>query len=199
MIKGLDVSHWQGKPIWSEIQKAGYEFAFIKATEGNAFVDSIFSYNWANSKAAGIPRGAYHFFRSAFSGAAQAELFLKTVPNDFELPPVLDLEVMNDASPTLVIQEAQAWLDMIEAALGVKPIIYTGSSLMDPLGRPTQFAQYPLWWAEYDVSAPRNISPWSNWKFWQLSSETDVPGIGRCDVDLFNGTIEDALSLCKNA
>lgn len=42
-IKGVDVASYQGDIDWRELEKQNMKFAFIKATEGSAFVDKYFS------------------------------------------------------------------------------------------------------------------------------------------------------------
>ena len=54
-------------------------FAFIKATEGLGNEDAFFQRNWKKTKAAGLVRGAYHFFLATKSGKAQAENFINSV------------------------------------------------------------------------------------------------------------------------
>jgi Glycosyl hydrolases family 25 len=41
----------------------GGSFVFIKATEGNTFVDPTFSAHWADAQKANVLRAPYHFFR----------------------------------------------------------------------------------------------------------------------------------------
>ncbi|MGD9657375.1 MAG: GH25 family lysozyme, partial [Methylocystis sp.] len=60
-VHGIDVSKNQGNIDWEQVRDAGVSFAIIKATEGGDRTDSKFAYNWAAAKAAGVPRGAYHF------------------------------------------------------------------------------------------------------------------------------------------
>src|SRR2546423_11084013 len=92
-VRGIDVSHHQGKIDWSGVKASGIQFAYIKATEGADFTDATFAENWTNSNAAGIVRGAYHFFTLGISGQSQAAHFLATVPADAgALPPAIDLE-----------------------------------------------------------------------------------------------------------
>ena len=59
MIKGIDVSHHQGNINWSKVPSA---FAYLKATEGEQFVDHAFKTNWKGAQSKGILVGAYHFF-----------------------------------------------------------------------------------------------------------------------------------------
>src|SRR5689334_1580650 len=89
-VQGIDVSHYQGVIDWNQVAEAGTAFVFIKATEGTSYVDPQFQDNWSGAKAAGLLRGAYHFFQPGEDPQQQAEYFLsvvQTVPGD--LPPVL--------------------------------------------------------------------------------------------------------------
>src|SRR6185369_16638343 len=78
-VLGLDVSHYQGTVDWSSVARQGYRFAFIKATEGLSEIDPQFSANWPDAKAAGLIRGAYHYYDSGSDPRQQAEHFLNTV------------------------------------------------------------------------------------------------------------------------
>ena len=87
--QGLDVSHYQGNVNWAEVKQAGMSFAYAKATEGASSVDSEFKTNWQNLKAAGLLRGAYHFFDAGVDGTSQASHFLQNVQLEAgDLPPV---------------------------------------------------------------------------------------------------------------
>ena len=50
--------------------------------EGGDHVDPKFRENWAGARAAGIPRGAYHFVFWCRPAHEQAEWFKANVPND---------------------------------------------------------------------------------------------------------------------
>src|SRR5690606_12923327 len=78
-IYGIDVSHHQGLLDWQRIKETGIAFAYVKATEGEDWVDRCFYYNWQQMAKAGIIRGAYHFFRGHTDPIAQAQFFIKTV------------------------------------------------------------------------------------------------------------------------
>src|SRR5262249_5104026 len=78
-LEGVDVSHWDGAIDWSKVAGSGRAFAIAKATEGTSFLDPQFHTNWTGMKSAGLVRGAYHFFRPADSGVAQADWFLSSV------------------------------------------------------------------------------------------------------------------------
>jgi len=189
-LSGIDVSYYQGDVDWQSVKAAGVTFAFARATYGTSKVDPQFSTYWPAIKAAGIIRGAYHFYVSANDPAAQANLFLSTVgsldAND--LPPVLDVE--SDSGTTNLVSGVQTWLDTVEQKLGRTPIIYTGPSFWNEY-MTSGFGNYPLWVAEYGVSAPKQTNGWSTWAFWQYSESGSVAGINPVDLDYFNGSLND--------
>ena len=92
-VKGVDVSSYQKDIDWDGLEKEGFSFAFIKATEGSSHVDSRFSENWKNAGRTGMKIGAYHFLSYDTPGASQADNFINTVNKKWGmLPPVVDVE-----------------------------------------------------------------------------------------------------------
>ena len=190
-IHGIDVSRYQKTIGWKlvkqmEVQDIRIGFAFMKATEGISNLDAQFRRNWVQAKKAGIPRGAYHFFIASKSGKAQAENFLENVDLQAgDLPPVLDIEQTNGASVTLLQQRVADWLDNVEAAYNVKPIIYTNADFYETFlaGR---FDEYPLWVAHYKVKDKPRIK--RKWHFWQHSERGRANGISAfVDFNVFSG------------
>ena len=190
-LTGIDVSHYQGHVDWSAVRAAGCAFAFAKATEGAGVTDPFFAANWQGMKAAGLARGAYHFYRPEQDAAQQAAHFLSVVqlqPGD--LPPVLDIETNDGVSGSALVGGVQTWLDAVEPAAGVTPIIYTDASFWDAHFN-DQFGQYPLWVAHYGPSPSPLPRGWSEWTFWQYSQSLHIGGVaGAADHDYFNGTAE---------
>ncbi len=189
-VKGIDISHYQGTIDWSELSQQDIDFVFVKATEGTSLVDAQFDAHWAGAKEAGIARGAYHFFHPDLDGAAQAEHFLSHV--DYEkgdLPPVLDLELTDEASAARIQRESLEWCKAVEAAWGVKPIVYTlphyANSYLD-----SKLKRYPLWVVDVAwLPWPRDAEGWPKWTFWQRSHHGSMPGIeGDVDLNVFNGS-----------
>jgi len=197
---GVDVSHHQGAIDWKALAVEQFAFAFIKATEGAQNADQLFSRNWPGPKDAGLLRGAYHFFRPSADPRIQANNFLQTVrelsPGD--LPPVLDVEVLDNQPPAKVLDDLQCWLEAVELALRRKPILYTGPSFWrSALGNSTRFASYPLWIAHYtQASEPSLPGGWKSWTFWQHSDHGRVSGAaGPIDLNRFHGSHADLLIL----
>ena len=108
------------------VKNVSLSFVFIKATEGINMVDDKLKDNMEESKEAGMVRGAYHFFNGARSGKAQAGNFIDAVKlQKGDLPPVLDIEQANGASLLDMQTRITDWLQTVEKAYKVKPIIYT--------------------------------------------------------------------------
>lgn len=189
--RGIDVSLYQKSIDWNQVKAAGYVFAFIKATQSNDIADPLFRGNWSNASAAGLLRGAYHYFKFNVDPILQANKFLMTVGDDHgELPPVLDIEDQSAPANAAAIKK---WLDAIEAAWHVKPIIYTGAWWWNPArfgGTRIDWAKdYPLWIAAY-IPTPVLPVDWPRYTFWQNSNKGNVPGISvAVDLDVFNGWI----------
>lgn len=195
MIHGIDVSRYQQAIAWDEVKKMNVRqikmgFAFIKATEGENDVDPNFKKNWRAARYNKVTRGAYHFFSAYRSPSKQALNFMKNVtllPGD--LPPVLDVELLVNATPVQLRANVKIWLNIIEEHYNVKPIIYTNADFYNRyLGK--DFDSYPLWVAHYyEQHKPRIKRPWT---FWQHNDRGNVNGIvSKVDFNVFNGDSAD--------
>lgn len=127
-VVGVDVSNHQGDIDWAALSASGVAFAYIKATEGGDFQDRRFATNWSGAKAAGLPRGGYHFFRQCRSGADQAANFIRTVPKEpGSLPPVIDAEHMGPCRSGTPVSDVRgeilAFINLVDAHYGKRPII----------------------------------------------------------------------------
>jgi lysozyme len=203
-VPGIDVSHYQGVVDWASVAAGGEAFAFCKATEGVNTVDQYFHDNWQGIKAAGLLRGAYHFFHPNLDAAAQAASFLAALraangsatlaPGD--LPVTLDLEVTGGVSAAALIAGAKTWLETVEAATGRTPLLYTFTAFWKSLGNPSDLSEYPLWVARYGAPAPGPLGGWSDWTIWQFSSTSSISGVtGQCDADGFHGSTDQLHAL----
>lgn len=181
---GIDVSSHQGNIDWPRVRSDGIEFAYIKATEGGDFVDDHFATNWADARAAGLQRGAYHFFTLCRPGADQADNFLRTVPHDADaLPPVVDLEFGGNCaarpSRDALLLELTAFVDRVEAASGKDVVLY----LMDDFDQRygvRQALEGPLWVRSLFKRPESN-----DWLIWQSSAVATVAGVqGAVDLDV---------------
>ena len=195
-VQGIDVSHFQGIVNWQQVAQAGMSFAFAKATEGITYTDPQFTNNWSGIHAAGLLRGAYHFFEANDDATSQAQHFLSTVklsPGD--LPPVLDVETTAGVSDSQIWSGVSTWLGIVEKATGLLPILYTAPGFWDTHEPDLTLTRYPLWLADY-AAEPTVPEGWTSWLFWQHSQTGTVTGVtGSVDLDLFSGTIEQLRAL----
>lgn len=205
-VPGIDVSYWNAGIDWPKVRAAGQRYVFAKATEGEVYADPTFDDNWRGAKTAGLLRGAYHFFRANVDPKKQATKFIdyvKSMNDNGELPPVLDLETHDGQAKDKIIARAKTWLDLVEAAFNKKPIIYSGQYFLQDYfsevggGPPAWAKEYPLWLAQYpnvyiDGAQPTLPRGWFKWTFWQYSDKGRVNGINaKVDMNVFNGSLED--------
>jgi lysozyme len=199
---GIDVSHYQSNVDWPTVNGAGYVYAFAKASEGVSTSDAYFTGNWPGIKAAGMLRGAYHYFDPTDDAKAQADFFLSCLANanggsavlaPGDLPCALDIEEADGVAPSDIIAGAIVWLQQVQTTTGRQPLVYTDPGFWSTIGNPTDLIAYPLWIAHLGVSTPTVPPGWPNWLFWQCDQQP-VPGASGTpvvDLDAFNGTLYD--------
>lgn len=182
-IQGIDVSKYQGRIDWAGVKAGGTHFAFIKATEGGDHLDERFAENWAGARAAGVPRGAYHFVFWCRDAHEQVEWFKRNVPADSDaLPPVLDLEwnhTSKKCGRKLPREQAlpmiKVMLEGMHAHTGKRPIIYTDPGFYADVLE-GYFEEYPMW-ARSVANEPEARYGQRPWMMWQYTAYGRVPGV----------------------
>ena len=190
-LDGVDTSHHQaGRIDLRAARAAGVRWWYLKATEGDTFIDSSYASRVRQARRAGIPVGAYHFARpDAGDAAEEARFFLSH--SDIragDMLPMLDLESTEGLSQAALTTWVGTWVRTVTAELtrkGIrgKPIIYTPGNLDNGFG-------CLLWVARYsnDFRAPVIPRPWKRAVIWQHSDGRfgpirHVPGFGAVDVN----------------
>ncbi|MEM1325919.1 MAG: GH25 family lysozyme [Bacteroidota bacterium] len=198
-VQGIDVSHYQSQIDWDEVAKNKLYYAYVKSTEGKDYIDSMFTYNWLNSRRVGLKRGAYHFYRPRSSALAQANHFIQQVellPGD--LPPVVDVEVLDGVDAAELIVGLRMYLKHIELHYSVKPVIYTYQKFYNRY-LAGQFSEYPIWIARYHSRQPK-LANKDKWVFWQYAQRGIMPGIeGAVDLNVFHGSHTELEQWCVPA
>ncbi len=220
---GIDVSDYQSIINWTNVKKAGIDFAWTKASEGVSATESSLSTNMAHARNVGIPIGVYHYAHPethvGLAGADQEATAFWSIAGSYitnggnYLMPVVDIESdLSSASPAYTKATLSAWVNqwcsnVISRAASngvvVKPIVYSyvsyASTWLD-----ASVTNRTLWMAQYPGSPnpqtgnPSGTSPWAAaaWQCWQYSSTGTVPGVpGSCDLDVFNGTLAGLTNL----
>ncbi|MCB0518335.1 MAG: glycoside hydrolase family 25 protein [Lewinellaceae bacterium] len=196
-VHGIDVSHYQKHIDWQAIAAQDVQFAFVKATEGETFQDTLFCKNWLEIKEAGIKRGAYHFFRPTVPAATQANNFLSWITlSNGDLAPVLDVEVVDGVSPDDLRAGIHTWLDIVENTYKIKPIIYTHQKFFNNY-LAGYFTDYPIWIARYTSWRKPCLDQNHEWAFWQYGNRGRLQGInGDVDFNVFRGSLAELEQYC---
>ena len=213
-IYGIDIARYQHgkgrrpKPIlWDQLRithvgkngsqnvrgKADYpiSFVYIKSTEGTSVRNKFYVNDYAQARKHGIRAGAYHFFSTKTSGAAQAKHFIQnTLFHEGDLPPVLDVEpsksqIQQMGGPEAMFHHIRVWLNAVEQRTGVKPVLYVNQMFVNNYlaDQPELKRDYRVWIARYS-----EYKPDVRLTYWQLCPDGKVAGIqGDVDINVFNG------------
>lgn len=188
-VEGVDVSQHQGAIDWRALSETSVKFAYMKASEGGDHVDSRFAFNWREANAAGLLRGAYHFFTLCRPGAQQAQHFLDQGAHEpGALPPAVDVEHKGPCrrGPTMsdVVGEIRAFLDRVQSAIGMRPLIYTTREFHDSHLK-NAFSEERFWIRSL-FTPPRFRQ--RQWVIWQHHNRASRAGVsGPVDLNSFRG------------
>jgi len=188
MIKGVDISHWNGAIDFDKVKASGVEFVIIKAggSDKGFYTDPMFITNYNKAKAAGLFVGAYYFagknFRGVEAGFADAQRFIKILDGlKFEYPIFLDIEAQENRYKEEITDAAVAFCKEMEKA-GYFVGIYASdiSGFKDKLNH-QRILDYVHWVARYG----KEPEVCKSFGIWQYSSKGRVPGIiGSVDLDI---------------
>lgn len=178
-VIGVDISEYQADVDMQKLASQGISFVYMKATEGSSFEDSRFVQNWENAAACGMPAGAYHFFSFDSPGRMQAENFINRIGDlDGRLIPAVDVEFYadkreNQPDPAEVTAQLRDFLNALEAAYHVKPMIYCPREIYEKyiMG---YFDEYPRWIRS--VYYPASFEAGVSWVIWQYCDTGELEG-----------------------
>lgn len=190
MLKGIDVSEWQGAIDWEKAKKE-IDFAIIRLGFGKTKMDGQAKRNIAELNRLGIPYGVYWFSYAyteemARNEARTAIAHLKEQGANLSYPVYFDWEYDSrdyakkqgiKVSNDLLRKMAAAFCKEIKAA-GYYPGVYANPDYIKNYYGTEIFETYDLWLAHYvsKTSYEANI--------WQYSSSGKVAGIsGRADMN----------------
>lgn len=197
----VDISHHNGNVDLGKAQAAGIVGIIHKATQGTSMTDNMYAQNRQKAEGAGLFWGAYHFGTNA-DGVAQADFLLSRANPEAQTLLVLDYEP--NGNSTMTLAQAKAFVSRIKAVTGRFPGFYSGSLIKEQLGgKPPDpvLSQCFLWLAQYGPVPTHIPATWPTWTMWQYTDGNvgpqphSVDGIGNCDRDQFNGTIEQLRQL----
>ena len=170
---GIDVSQWQRDINFAQVKEDGIDVVYIKATEGQNYVDPYFRRNYEQAKANGLKVGFYHFVRAKTEEAArkEADHFASTIAGtnpDCRL--AMDFESFGDLSANQVNQISFAFLRRLSEVTGKELVIYSNTYSARTIFSKELAQYYPLWVAQYGPSEPGDNGKWNSWIGFQYTS-----------------------------
>jgi len=190
MLKGIDVSHYQGDIDWKKVKATGVQFAIIRAGYGKYAYqeDPCFEDNIEGAYNAGIPVGVYwySYADTAAEARQEAEACL-TVINPYKdmitLPVFFDQEyepAILAAGNSIRTECCVAFIKAIEAA-GYKAGLYGSQDWLDNKIDDSQIPETAtVWVAQYSYKCTYT----GRYTIWQYTSAGKVDGIsGRVDLN----------------
>jgi GH25 family lysozyme M1 (1,4-beta-N-acetylmuramidase) len=212
VLRGFDVSHYQGAVDWADLKRRyGIAFGACKATEGVSLIDNQFKANWSKLAAIDVVRMAYHYGHPARDPERSADVFLDHItriePTDLL---VLDLETSDGLSQTTVNAWAKAWAAHVrKLAPGHSPVLYAGAAYMENDAGKGLNGPYGSWWYPQYPNAYVDTTKWPShltarlpspnaWggppDFWQFTASFLTPD-HVLDANVYNGTVHQLRSL----
>jgi lysozyme len=187
----LDISHHNHKPNFVLAKQSGQLAIIHKATQGTDYTDPTFSKRRQFIVDSGLWLGAYHFL-TAHAPINQADHFLAATAGIPLL--VADWESYQGLLPPIfVLSEFVRALQRAGRTVGVymnqHDLITHIDEFDDAVGRCW------LWVARYGCAPTVPVNThWPTWTLWQYtdglhSHPAPVSGIGYCDRNRFNGTL----------
>ena len=193
---GIDISHYQSN---IDISKVKCDFVICKATEGVNFIDKTFDKFMQQAQKLNKCTGFYHFARPERNDAIkEAQFFYNNTKKYYgKAIPILDWESSGKSN----VAWALKWLDAVYKLSGVKPMIYTSSSVTKEYNwQKVVDAGYALWVARYrdkvidrnydmsNVGSKPSVGYWKTVTMWQWTDVGRLDGYsGNLDCNIFYG------------
>jgi len=193
-ITGIDVSRHSGVIDWEKIKRQHINFVYVKATEGEDYIDPNYLINVTAANKWKLKVGEYHFFRFNKPGRTQAVNFLFHTRNfSGKLTPVVDVEEWGNMpvvkSEKEIRTEIAAFLKAVEDITKNKVIIYTNINSYNRFIK-GQFLNNPIWICSFNKD--RILPDERKWLFWQHAHNGKLEGIkGFVDMNTFSGDTAD--------
>lgn len=188
MLRGIDVSSWQGDIDPTKLGQV--QFCIAKATEGLSYVNPYCDKVVQKCIKSGLPWGFYHFGQSN-DPVAEADYFIRACENYFhDGIPVLDWEREQS------VDWVNKFVRRVHDKVGVWPWIYSNPRFFNKGGVDSNCGRWIAWYPS--VSKPSiEYNPGSIPKTdgavcaWQFASDGQVSGYnGNLDVSIFYGDRE---------
>lgn len=211
VVKGIDVSKWQGNIDWNQVKKSGVTFAIIRAgnrygSSGKIEEDPYFRYNFKSAMKVGLKVGVYFYSQAIneneaieeanktlelirkYSAEYEAETGKKA---EVQYPVFIDTEYLNGGRANAISTAVRtacvkAFCKKVEAA-GYSAGVYANKDWYLHNLYAGEFNNYCIWVAQYPKTYTEGmVSTYTGpHRIWQYTSSGVVSGIsGRVDMNI---------------
>lgn len=203
-ILGVDIYNGTPQLNWPQAKAQGVGFMVAKASQGwiggpGGWLDWVFQTHVAGARSVGIIPGGYHWLLKG-NGAAQAQAFVQSLqrmggPKGF----ICGVDVEENVWNQSLNPDAATLADFLaewDSLTGGQPCcIYSAPWYWGPyMGSPTQFANRPLWVAQYTGAAgpieqtvasvtPGYFTQFGGWTSYAVRQFTSSAIAGGMEVD----------------
>ena len=192
---GVDVSAFQKDIDWQKVKDSGIRFAMLRLgyrgyESGKLVEDEYIQQNLEQTKAIGMPIGAYFFSQALTIKEVDEEIdFMLKILGDYQLhmPIVLDWEIPTADARTAqmdarTLTALQEYFCKTMTEKGFTPMVYFNWHQSNTLLYLNELEDYPFWLALYGsrMTYPYHV------EMWQYTDSGRVPGIqGGVDLNVY--------------
>ena len=200
ILRGIDVSKWQGDINWKKVASSGIDFVMIRSSYGSEHTDEMLKKNVEGCEKYGIDYGFYHYTyaKTADEAKQEAKYFLSRIKNfDPTYPVVLDIEeeYFKKMSRKQVTDIIAAFMTELENA-GYYAAVYSYAIFFRDNVDMSRIEKYDIWVASWGDEEKLNDSYDGHYGMWQYSATGSVNGIDG-EVDL-NYAYKNYAAVIKN-
>lgn len=196
-MRGIDISKHNKGLKMSDVKKAGYEFAIIRAgytgfgSDRSKMKDACFESFYKDAKNNGLKVGAYYYScaTNKAEGIAEARFMLERIKGkEFDLPIYIDVEEARwqSGKKTTVTDAIIGFCETIEEA-GFKAGVYASLYWFNTQIETGRLDKYSKWVASWGKFPKFN---YKKFEVWQKSDMGNINGF-RVDLNELYGAKED--------
>lgn len=199
----IDLSHWNDVTSFAAIKKDNIVGIIHKATQGTSNVDKTYKSRARDIFNLQLMLGTYHFGTN--------DNVTKQVDNYLSVAGISDthlycLDYEENGRKTMTLNQAKEFVQQVYDRTGKWCGLYSGNLIKETLGnKEDELLKNCFLWISHYTSKGKLPDIPANWKFWTLWQYTDgsygsagrkdINGVGKCDINYFNGSLANLKKL----
>lgn len=202
-MKGIDVSHHNGKINWKKVAASDIDFAIIRCGYGSDYKkqdDKYWEYNVKQCEKYGIPYGVYlySYATNVKQAKSEAKHVLRLIKgHKFSFPIYYDMEDNIQLNLSMSMREkiAKTFLKEMKKQ-GYECGVYANLNWWNNY-IPSDVSKNPVWYKWVAQYNDKKCTYTGAYEMWQCTSQGKVKGIeGDVDINFWFGEVRDA-SYCS--